>query len=87
MKTTVTMQDILDKVVLSTYTLMPDLRTTICQLTLANGYTVNGTSACVAVENYNQHLGEMYAYQDALDKVWPLEGYLLAETLYKEKSK
>ena len=56
--TSVTMQGIIDKVVATTYTLLPDKRTTICQLQMENGYTINGTSACVAVENYNQHLGE-----------------------------
>lgn len=79
--TNVTMQGILDKIKGCTHTLMPDGRTTVCQLTLKNGYTVNGISACVHVSNYNQALGENYAYEDALNKIWQLEGYLLAEKL------
>ena len=83
----VTMQGIIDKVKSATYTLMPDKRTTICQLTMENGFTVNGTSACVDSANYNQHLGEKYAYEDALDRVWPFEGYLLAERMYASQWK
>jgi hypothetical protein len=82
----VTMQQILDKCVGATYTVLPDGRTTICQITLENGYTVNGHSACVDAKEYNQHLGEKYAYEDALNKIWALEGYLLAEKLFKEKA-
>lgn len=83
--TAVTMQGILDKIKGCTHTRMPDGRTTVCQLELENGYTVNGISACVDVSNYNQALGEKYAYEDALNKIWPLEGYLLAEKLKELK--
>lgn len=79
---TVTMQGILDKVVQATYTLLPNGRTTVCQLTMQNGFTIEGQSACVDAAKYNRHLGEKYAYEDALNKVWPFEGYLLAEKIY-----
>lgn len=82
----ITIGDILAKITNVTYTLLADGRTTICQLTLQNGYTVLGKSACVCVENYNRALGEKYAYEDAVDNVWPLEGYLLAEKLYQENN-
>jgi len=81
---TVTTSDILTKIKETTYTLLPDGRTTICQITLANGYTIIGKSACVCVENYNQALGEKYAFEDAINKIWELEGYLLKEQLYWE---
>ena len=77
----VTLQGILDKIKLVTYTLLPDGRTTICQLTMENGYSIQGYSACVVKENYDQFLGEKYAYEDALKNVWPFEGYLLAEKI------
>lgn len=66
---TVTQQGIFDKVKSVTYTLLPDARTTICQLTMENGFSINGQSACVSADSYNQHLGEKYAYEDALNKV------------------
>lgn len=84
---TVTMNGILDKVKGATYTVLPNGRTTICQLTLANGYTVEGKSACVDIANFNQALGEKYAYEDAVRQVWQLEGYLLAERLHEDRCK
>ena len=84
---TVTQQGIFDKIKGATYTLLPNGRTTICQLTMENGFTIEGQSACVSADNYNQHLGEKYAYEDALNKVWPFEGYLLAEQIYQKGKK
>jgi len=82
-RTTVTLNDIQNKVKQTTYTVLPDGKTTVCQLHMENGYTINGHSACVDPANYNRALGEKYAYEDAINKAWPLEGYLLAEKLHK----
>lgn len=65
---------------------LPDMdadggRLTICILVLKNGFLVTGESACVALENYSQELGEKYAYEDAIRKVWPLMGYALREQI------
>jgi hypothetical protein len=79
----VTMQSMLDRVAKTTYTVLPDTTTTLCQLHMVNGYTILGTSACVDPTKYNQALGEKYAYEDAINKAWPLEGYLLAERRYQ----
>ena len=57
-------------------------RLTVCVLTLVNGFEVTGESPCVSEENYNQETGERIAYENALDKVWLLEGYLLKESLH-----
>lgn len=56
---------------------------TLCVLTLKNGFTVTGESACASPALYNKALGEQYAYENAFKKVWPLEGYLLKERLYQ----
>lgn len=82
-RTTVTLADIQGKVKKTTYTVLPDGKTTVCQLHMENGYTINGYSACVDPANYNQALGEKYSYEDAINKAWPLEGYLLAEEIFK----
>ncbi len=66
-----------------TYTNLPDGRTVICQLTLQNGYTIDGKSACVSKENFNQEIGNKIARQNAREKIWELEGYLLKEKLYQ----
>lgn len=52
---------------------------TICNLTLDNGYSVRGESACVNPENYNQQIGEKIAYDNAFRQLWALFGFLLAE--------
>ena len=56
---------------------------TICVLTLENGFTVTGESACASPENYNKALGEKYAYENAFEHVWRLEGYLLKQRLFE----
>lgn len=66
------------------YVVMPDGRTTVCQLTMQNGFTVRGESSCVSAENFNKELGEKYAYEKAFDNAWAFEGYLLAELLHRE---
>lgn len=86
MKNHITIEDINAKIVDKKFTVLEDGRTTICNLYLQNGFTVRGESACVTIENYNKEIGEKIAYENAVDKVWQLEGYLLAEDRYREKS-
>lgn len=57
---------------------------TICILTLENGFTVTGESACAHELKYNRAMGEQIAYKNAFEKMWPLEGYLLKERLFNE---
>ena len=54
---------------------------TVCCLTLPNGFTVTGESACASPENFNQEIGETIALNNAKDKIWLLEGYLLKQRL------
>lgn len=58
---------------------------TFCVLTLENGFTVTGESACASPENFNEEIGKKIAYQNAREKIWVLEGYLLKEKIHKEK--
>jgi hypothetical protein len=62
------------------FTVLPDSTVTICNITLDNGYSVRGESACVDPANFNQEIGRHYAEKQAIDKLWPLFGFLLAET-------
>lgn len=55
---------------------------TICVLELKNGFTVTGESACAHPANYDKEVGDSLAYNNALNKIWPLEGYLLRERLH-----
>ena len=54
---------------------------TFCILTLENGFTVTGESACASPENYDAKIGKEIAYKNAREKIWVLEGYLLKEKL------
>lgn len=54
---------------------------TFCVLTLRNGFTVTGESACASPENFDAELGRKIARQHAVDKLWPLMGYALRERL------
>lgn len=61
----------------------PDALTTVCLLTLANGFTVTGEAACVSPENFRAEIGEKVAYENARAKVWQLEGYRLKEACFR----
>lgn len=58
---------------------------TICVITMENGFTFVGTSACAAPENFNAELGHKFAREDAVRKAWAFEGYLLREKLHREQ--
>lgn len=52
---------------------------TICEIMVDNGYTVRGESACVNVANYDEEIGNRFAYDNAFKQLWPLFGFLLTE--------
>lgn len=55
---------------------------TFCVLTLKNGFTVTGESACASPENFNAEIGQKIARQNAVQKIWPLMGYELKQRLH-----
>lgn len=57
---------------------------TLCVLTLENGFTVTGESACASPENFDEEIGKRLSRANAFNKIWALEGYLLKEKLYQE---
>lgn len=58
---------------------------TVCCLTLVNGFTVTGESACASPENFNEEIGRRVSRAKAIEKIWPLEGYRLKEMLYQDQ--
>jgi len=64
-----------------TFTVLPSGKCMVCELTLRNGFTVRGESSCVSKENFDQGIGEDISFNNARDKIWQLEGYLLQERL------
>lgn len=65
------------------YHVFPGSQLTVCCLTLVNGFTVTGESACVSPANFDKELGERIAYDNARNKIWALEGYLLKNRLFE----
>jgi hypothetical protein len=79
----VTLGDIQSQVKSVYYHVVPDTTLTICVLTLKNGYTVMGSSACVDPASFNKAVGEQIAYDNALNEIWALEGYLLKQKRFE----
>lgn len=63
------------------YHVFPDTTLTVCALTLNNGYIVTGESAAASPENFDKAIGRKIARDNARNKIWQLEGYLLRERL------
>ena len=74
--------DLIDAAITSEqYHVFPNTTMTVCALTLRNGYIVTGESAAASPENFDQAIGRKIARENARNKIWALEGYLLREKL------
>lgn len=81
----VTIEGIHAKIARQMYFHVEGTTLTICVLQLQNGMYIVGESACVSPENYDELKGQQIAWENAVDKIWQLEGYLLREKLYNEQ--
>lgn len=79
----ITMEHIESIIVSEQYHVFENTTFTGCLLTLENGFTVHGESACASPENFNEELGRKYSRENAVSKIWMLEGYLLKDKLSK----
>lgn len=77
----VTMDMVNAQIVGETYTVLPSGRVTVCELTLANGFTVRGESAVVFIENNVPQIGREIARENAVNQIWPLLGFRLRDEL------
>jgi len=66
------------------YHVFPGTTLTVCALTLRNGYIVTGESAAASPQNFDQEIGRKIARENARNKIWGLEGYLLRQRLHDE---
>lgn len=74
--------DMIDAAIASEqYHVFPGTTMTVCALTLRNGYIVTGESAAASPENFDKEIGRKIARENARNKIWALEGYLLREKL------
>ena len=67
------------------YHIVPNTTMTLCVLTLNNGFQVTGESAAVSMDNFDEEIGMEVARENAREKIWQLEGYLLKNKLYREE--
>ncbi len=77
----ITPADIDDQIVGEDYHVFTGTCVTVCCLTLKNGFTTIGSSACASPLNFDEEIGRKIAREEARNKIWPLEGYLLKQRL------
>lgn len=58
---------------------------TICVLVLKNGFTVTGESACADPRNFDREKGQQIARSKAVEKLWPLFGFLLKDQMHQQE--
>lgn len=82
----VTPTDIEASILTEQYHVFAGTTVTVCCLTLQNGFDVVGESACASPENFDADIGRKIARANAVQKIWPLAGYLLKEQLARERT-
>lgn len=74
--------DMIDATIVSEqYHVFPGTTMTVCAMTLRNGFIVVGESAAASPGNFDQAIGRKIARENARNKIWAFEGYLLRERL------
>jgi hypothetical protein len=66
------------------YHQFPGTTVTVCLLTVLNGFSVLGQSACVNMSDFDAEMGRKYAKEDAINQLWRLEGYLAKQRLFEK---
>lgn len=69
----------------SYYHIPPGSTLTICVLTLQNGFTVTGESACADPAMFDADIGRKLAFEQAKNKIWAVMGYHLKQQMHEEK--
>lgn len=60
---------------------------TIAVLVMDNDFIIIGKTAPADPANFNAELGRKFALEDALRQAWPLEGYLLRESMVQHSAR
>ena len=80
----ITPESINSIIALEQYYVFPGTTLTACCLTLENGFSVVGHSACVDPYTFNVITGQVEARKVAYEKIWELEGYLVKELMARQ---
>ena len=81
-----TPQHIDDQIAIEAFYVFPGTTLTVCALTLLNGFHVIGESAAASPSNFDEEIGRKIARDNARNKIWALEGYLLRSKLAERTS-
>lgn len=73
--------DIDAQIVAEAFYVFPGTTLTVCALTLRNGFQVVGHSASASAANFDEGIGRKISRENARNKIWALEGYLLRSKL------
>lgn len=57
---------------------------TACVITLDNGHEVVGIAGVVDPYKYDKEIGSKYAREKAIEKLWPLLGYVMQIKMHEE---
>ena len=68
-----------ERVIRIEYLRLPNSTVTICHVTLDNGFSVRGESACIDPASFNEELGKELAYDQAFGKLEELFAFLQME--------
>lgn len=76
-------QDLEDEIIAEQYDRIPNTNATVCTLTLKNGIIASGINhGSVDPANFDEQIGNQYARKGAIEKMWPLLGFRLADKLH-----
>jgi hypothetical protein len=81
----VNIEDVKKKICFERYEKLGE-KTTICFIQMDNGFEITGFSCCLEKEDYNNNIGELNAYNDALSKLCMCEAYCKLEKDFTENS-
>lgn len=82
----VTVEDIEARIVKTEFHILPGTTTTVCVITLDNGWNASGISACADPANFDKETGELWSRDQAFRKLWEPMGFLLKEKLWQASS-
>jgi hypothetical protein len=73
-----------DQIISESYYVFPGTTLTVCALTLKNGFHVIGESAAASAANFDESIGRRISRDNARNKIWALEGYVLRSRLSEQ---
>jgi hypothetical protein len=75
----VTTEMVENEILASQYQYFIGTTVTVCVITLRNGFTVVGKSACANPDNFEESLGRELAYDDAKQQIFALCAFRLCD--------